>query len=77
MSLTHFRKDVGLELLNEAGQLVRAYKIHRCWPSEYVALDTLDANGQEGDGNAVAIETLVLQNEGWERDVEVREPAEG
>jgi phage tail-like protein len=76
MSLAHFRKDVVLELLNEAGQLVRAYKIYRCWPSEYVALDTLDANGQGGNGNAVAIETLVLQNEGWERDAEVGEPVE-
>jgi phage tail-like protein len=76
MSLAPFRKDVVLELLNEAGQLVRAYKIYRCWPSEYVALDTLDANGQEGNGNAVAIETLVLQSEGWERDGEVGEPEE-
>jgi phage tail-like protein len=69
--LKEFRKDLVLELYNEAGQLVMAYKIHRCWPSEYQALPDLDANA-----NAVAIEHLVLQNEGWERDASVKEPVE-
>jgi phage tail-like protein len=69
--LKEFRKDVVLELYNEAGQLVMAYKIYRCWPSEYQALPDLDANA-----NAVAIEHLVLENEGWERDSSVKEPVE-
>ena len=60
-----------LEVLNEAGQVALAYHIYRCWPSEFSALPDLDANG-----NAVAIQTLVLQNEGWERDVSVGEPTE-
>jgi len=70
-SLKTFRKDIVLELMNEAGQVALAYYIYRCWPSEFSALPDLDANG-----NAVAIQTLVLQNEGWERDVSVGEPTE-
>ncbi len=71
MSLADFRKDVRLELFNEAGQIVLAYNIFRCWPSEFEALPDLDA-----DVSAVAIQRLVLQNEGWERDVDVAEPQE-
>jgi phage tail-like protein len=71
VSLRNFRKDILLELYNEAGQLVQAYKIFRCWVSEFQALPDLDANA-----NAVAIQTLKLENEGWERDYEVVEPSE-
>ena len=71
VSLADFRKDVTLELYNEAGQLVMAWRIYRCWPSAFQALPDLDANA-----NAVAIQTLVLENEGWERDYEVVEPTE-
>jgi phage tail-like protein len=70
-SLKDFRKDLIIELMNEAGQLVMAFKVYRCWPSEYWALTDLDA----GTG-AVAFERLVLQHEGWERDAEVTEPVE-
>lgn len=72
VKLKDLRKDVVLELLNEAGQVVKAYLLYRCWPSRYVAVPDLDANG----GRAVAIEELVLQTEGWERDRAVTEPAE-
>lgn len=61
-ALTDFRRDLTLELRNEAGQTVVAYDLFRCWPSEYTALPELDASM-----NAVAIQTLVLQNEGWSR----------
>jgi phage tail-like protein len=71
VSLKDFRKDVILEIYNEAGQLAIAYKIYRCWVSEYQAVPELDANA-----NAVAIQTLKLENEGWERDYEVKEPSE-
>jgi phage tail-like protein len=70
VSLKDFRKDVILEVYNEAGQVVLAYKIYRCWVSEFQALPDLDANA-----NAVAIQTLKLENEGWERDPEVKEPS--
>ncbi|WP_430419845.1 phage tail protein [Phenylobacterium sp.] len=63
VSLKDFRKDVVLELYNEAGEKVMAYNVYRCWPSEFVALPEL-----EGGGGAVAIQSLTLQNEGWERD---------
>ncbi|MGB5344436.1 MAG: phage tail protein, partial [Thermoanaerobaculia bacterium] len=71
VSLADFRKDLIIELYNEAGQLVMAYKVYRCWPSEYQALPDLDAGA-----NAVAIQTLTLQHEGWERDYDVKEPSE-
>ncbi|WP_312858236.1 phage tail protein [Pseudonocardia pini] len=71
VSLKDFRKDVGLELYNESGQLVIAYRILRCWVSQYQALPELDASG-----DAVAIESITLENEGWERDTEVQEPQE-
>ena len=71
VSLRDFRKNVIIELYNEAGQLVIAYKIFRCWVSEFQSLPDLDANA-----NAVAIQHIKLENEGWERDYEVPEPAE-
>ena len=71
VSLKDFRKDIILELYNEAGQLVIAYKIYRCWVSEFQSMPDLDANA-----NAVAIQHIKLENEGWERDYEVAEPAE-
>jgi len=71
VSLKDFRKDIVIDLYNEAGQLAISYKVFRCWVSEYQALPDLDANA-----NAVAIEILKLENEGWERDTSVVEPAE-
>jgi phage tail-like protein len=71
VSLKNFRKDLIVELYNEAGQLVIAYKVFRAWVSEYQALPDLDANA-----NAVAIQHLKLENEGWERDYDVVEPSE-
>jgi phage tail-like protein len=71
VALKNFRKDIVIELYNEAGQLVLAYQVFRCWVSEYQALPDLDANG-----SAVAIESIKLENEGWVRDVDVQEPEE-
>jgi len=71
ISLKNFRKDIIIELLNEQGKVSKAYKVYRCWVSEYQALPELDANG-----HAIAIEHMVLQNEGWERDTDVPEPVE-
>ena len=71
VSLKDFRKDILLELYNEAGQLAISYKIYRCWVSEYHALPDLDSNA-----NAVAIQQMKLENEGWERDTSVTEPTE-
>jgi phage tail-like protein len=71
MSLHNFRKDISIELYNEAGQLVIAYKVFRCWVSGFQALPDLDANT-----GATAIQTLTLEHEGFERDVQVVEPKE-
>jgi phage tail-like protein len=71
VSLRDFRKNLIIEVYNEAGQVVLAYNIFRCWPSEFQALPELDAAA-----NAVAIQTLKLENEGWERDTSVVEPSE-
>jgi phage tail-like protein len=71
VSLQNFRKNLIIEFYNEAGQLAIAYKVYRCWVSEYQALPDLDANA-----NAVAIQHIKLENEGWERDLDVVEPSE-
>jgi phage tail-like protein len=71
VSLKDFRKDIVIEIYNEAGQLALAYKVFRCWVSEFQALPDLDAN--EG---AILLEHIRLENEGWERDTSVPEPAE-
>ena len=71
VSLKDFRKDLILEVYNEAGQLAIAYKVYRCWVSEFQSLPDLDANA-----NAVAIQHIKLENEGWERDTTVPEPSE-
>jgi phage tail-like protein len=71
VSLKDFRKDIVIEIYNEAGQLALAYHVFRCWVSEYQALPELDANG-----NAIAIQSIKLENEGWERDTTVVEPVE-
>ena len=71
VSLKDFRKPIRIELMNEAGQVVIAYNVHRCWVSEYQAMPDLDANA-----NAIAIQTIKLENEGWERDTGVAEPSE-
>jgi phage tail-like protein len=71
VSLKDFRKDLILEMYNEAGQVALSYKIFRAWVSEYQPLPDLDANA-----NAVAIQHIKLENEGWERDTSVTEPSE-
>jgi phage tail-like protein len=71
VSLKDFRRDILIELYNEAGQKVIAYKVFRCWVSEFQAQPDLDANA-----NAVAIQSIKLENEGWERDYDVNEPTE-
>jgi phage tail-like protein len=70
-SLAALRKTVRIELHNEAGQPVLQYLIYRCWVSEYLALPDLDAGG-----NAIALQHIKLENEGWERDLTVGEPVE-
>jgi phage tail-like protein len=71
VSLRDFRKNIIIELYNEAGQLAIAYKVFRAWVSEFQSLPDLDANA-----NAVAIQHIKLENEGWERDTDVVEPSE-
>ncbi len=71
VSLKDFRKDIIIEIYNEAGQLALAYKVYRCWVSEFQAAADLDANA-----NAVLIQSIKLENEGWERDYDVAEPSE-
>jgi len=70
-SLKNLRKEVRIELLNEEGQPVHRYVVHRCWVSEFQALGDLDAGG-----NAIAIEHIKMENEGWEHDLSLSEPKE-
>src|SRR5262245_42576240 len=71
ISLKNFRKDVVVDVFNEAGQIVLSYLLFRCWVSEYQALPALDAGTP-----AIAIETIKVELEGWERDTAVVEPTE-
>jgi phage tail-like protein len=59
---TSFRRDVTIDLLNEAGEVKVTYRVYRCWVSEYQVTPQFDANGP-----AVVIESITLENEGWER----------
>jgi phage tail-like protein len=70
-SLADSRKDIVIDVFNEAGQKIISYLVFRCWVSEYQALPDLDANA-----TAVAIESIKLENEGWQRDTSVQEPVE-
>jgi phage tail-like protein len=69
-ALKKYRKDVRLELVDEAGQVMLAYTIFRCWPSQYQAVPELNE-----ETTLTAFEMLVLENEGWERDPSVPKPA--
>lgn len=71
VSLRDFRKDIVIDLYNLQGVKVLSWQVYRCWVSEMTALPELDANG-----NAIAFETIVLQNEGFQRDLAVVEVAE-
>jgi phage tail-like protein len=64
-----FRKDIIIEVYGEDDQLVRAYKVYRCWPLFYQVLPVFDT-----DASAVTVEKLSLANEGWERDSSIVEP---
>ncbi len=70
-SLAKLRKEIRIELLNEQGQPVHRYLVHRAWVSEFQALPDLDAGT-----NAIAIEHIKLENEGWEHDLSLAEPKE-
>jgi phage tail-like protein len=72
MSLKNFRKDIVINVLNLQGQVAISYQVFRAWVSEYQALPEMDA----GTMNAVGIQTLTLQHEGWQRDTAVSEPSE-
>ena len=71
VSLKDYRRDIVIQLCNEAGQVVLAYKVFRCWVSEFQALPELDANA-----DAIAIQHLTLENEGWVRDYDLTEPSD-
>jgi phage tail-like protein len=71
VSLQDFRRDFIIDVFNEAGQKVLSYHVHRAWVSEYVAQADLDANA-----NAVLIQSIKIEHEGWERDESVTEPLE-
>jgi len=70
-SLKNLRREVRIDLLNEEGQPVWRFFVHRCWVSEYQALPDLDAGA-----NAIALEHIKLENEGWEQDTSLAEPLE-
>lgn len=71
VSLKNYRKDIQIDLLNLQGVVVRSFAVYRCWVSDYLPLPELVA-----DQAVIAVERIVLQHEGWERDSAVTEPTE-
>lgn len=71
MDLVQYKKDLTLEVMNERGQVALRYFLFGCWVSEFTAMPDLDANA-----NAIAIESLKIEMEGWSRDVDTAEPSE-
>jgi phage tail-like protein len=71
MDLVNYKKELTLEVLNEKGHVAFRYFLHGCWVSEFTTLPDLDANA-----NAVAIEHIKIELEGWERDEDTKEPDE-
>lgn len=71
VSLAHYKRDIRIDMLNLQGVTIKSYRVMRAWVSEYTALPELDANA-----NATSIESIVIQNEGWERDEAIVEQAE-
>jgi phage tail-like protein len=71
MDLVSFRKECALEVMNEKGQVAKRYLLHGCWVSDYQALPALDSSA-----NAIAIESIKIEMEGWERDLSLTEPDE-
>jgi len=63
MSLKNFRKNIIIDVFNEANQKTQSYHVYNCWVSEYQAVPDLDAGV-----NAVMIQTIKLENEGWDQD---------
>lgn len=71
MDLVNYKKDLTLEVMNEKGHVAFRYFLYDCWVSEFTAIPDLDANA-----NAVAIESIKLELEGWKRDPDTKEPKE-
>ena len=70
-SLLNYRKTVSVLVHNMQGQPVMGFNLLRAWASEFQALPEMDANA-----NAVAIEMLKIEYEGFTMDESVTEPAE-
>jgi phage tail-like protein len=71
MDLVHYKKELTLEVMNEKGQVALRYFLHGCWVSEFTAVPALDASA-----NAVAVEVIKIELDGWERDPATQEPDE-
>ncbi len=71
MDLVNYKKELTLEVMNEKGHVAFRYFLHGCWVSEFTAIPALDANA-----DAVAVETIKIELEGWERDLDTKEPDE-
>jgi phage tail-like protein len=71
MDLAAYKKNLTLEMMNEKGHVAYRYFLYDCWVSEYTAIPELNANA-----NAVAIESLKIELEGWDRDRDTKEPNE-
>jgi phage tail-like protein len=70
VALADFRREMQIEAHNQAGELVLRYLLHNCWASEYTALPELDS-----EANTVALASMTIEHEGWERDASAEPPS--
>jgi phage tail-like protein len=57
------KKDIVIDVFNEAGQKVISYYLYNCWVSEFQGIPELDEAAK-----ATAIQTIKIENEGWKKD---------
>ena len=69
MSLATFRKNIVIKVMNLQGEVAISYNLYDAWVSEYQALPDLDA----GTTNAVGIQSIKIEHEGWERNTEIKD----
>jgi phage tail-like protein len=63
MDLASFKRELMLEVMTEKGHVVHRYFLHNAWVSEYTVIPDFEDNA-----NAIAIESLKLEIEGYDQD---------
>ena len=71
VALETVHKGIALDVYDEMGRIALVCRIWRCWVSEFLGMQDLKANP-----NALPIQLITLETEGWERVNNVKEASE-